>query len=105
MNKDLSKKMKVERSADTFYNVIDEFAQKKQKGELIYKWILITLYLLILLFSLVTNSSHHHHQGITGGGDMNSNGEAYEIWSVSRRVFLSHWILVHITFLHSRGGK
>ena len=38
MTKDLLKKMKVERSTDTFYNkVIDGFAKKKWRIELIYK--------------------------------------------------------------------
>lgn len=38
MNKDLLKKMKIERGADIFYSkVIDEFAKKKQRIELVYK--------------------------------------------------------------------
>ena len=37
-NKDLLKKMKTEQSADTFYNkVINEFAKKKRRIDLIYK--------------------------------------------------------------------
>ena len=37
MNKDSLKKMNIERDADTFYNkVINDFAKKKQRIELIY---------------------------------------------------------------------
>ena len=38
--------MKVEHGADTFYNkVIEEFAKKKQRNELIYRYILISHFL------------------------------------------------------------
>ena len=38
MNKGLLQKIKVEHSADTFYNeVINDFTKKKQRTELIYK--------------------------------------------------------------------
>ena len=47
-NKDLLKKMKEEAGGDTFYNkVIDEFAKKKPRIELIFKWILIAHFLWI----------------------------------------------------------
>ena len=45
-NKDLLKKMKEGRGANTFYNnIINEFAKKKQRTEMINKKILITHYL------------------------------------------------------------
>ena len=46
MHKDLFKKVKVEPVADIFLQQIDEFAKKKRRFELIYRYILITHYFL-----------------------------------------------------------
>ena len=63
-------KMKIERGADTFYDKeVDEFTEKRQRTELIYKQILIIHYLLILSFSLITNNGRYRHQSLVGWGN------------------------------------